>query len=71
MDHNRYGLTTPRKLGKAHERNRIKRRFREILRHLPAAPAGFDIVFNPRRPALQINFADLRSEVALVLGENG
>jgi len=71
IGHNRYGLTTPRKLGKAHERNRIKRRFREIIRDLRCDPAGFDVVINPRRSALGIEFAELRSELTFLLGEKG
>lgn len=60
----RFGLTTPRKLGKAHERNRIRRRIREILRRDHALfPRGKDIVLNPRRGALTRDWVDLRTEL--------
>jgi ribonuclease P protein component len=69
LEHSRFGLTTPRKLGKAHERNRIKRRIREILRTTrPLIPKGFDFVLNPRRSAIQCSSQELRNEVLALLG---
>jgi ribonuclease P protein component len=65
----RFGLTTPRKLGKAHERNRIRRRVRELLRTLePASKGGFDVVVNPRRSVHDRDFQELRSELLTLLG---
>jgi ribonuclease P protein component len=71
LEHSRFGLTAPRKLGKAHARNRIKRRVREILRTSRSAiPAGFDFVLNPRRSAKERNLKELRDEVMdLLTGE--
>jgi ribonuclease P protein component len=65
----RFGLTTPRKLGKAHDRNRIRRRVREILRtvHTPTKD-GFDVVVNPRRSVQERDFQELRSELLSLLG---
>jgi ribonuclease P protein component len=69
LSHSRFGLTTPRKLGKAHERNRAKRRIREILRtSRTAIPAGFDYVVNPRRSVVDRQFQELRAELIAVLG---
>jgi len=64
----RVGLTAGKVLGKAHERNRIKRRMREILRrHLDLLPPGFDIILHPRRAVLTIEFTKLDAEVVRIL----
>lgn len=64
----RVGLTAGKVLGKAHDRNRIKRRMREILRrHLDLLPAGFDLILHPRRSVLDIDFTKLDAEVVLIL----
>jgi ribonuclease P protein component len=56
----RVGVTTTKALGGAVVRNRIKRRIREIYRlHRPEIAAGWDVVINPRRPAIGVPFADL------------
>jgi ribonuclease P protein component len=60
----RFGLTTPKKLGKAHERNRIRRRVREILGRDSGAPGPVvDIVINPRRSVLTRDFEELGAEL--------
>jgi ribonuclease P protein component len=64
----RVGLTAGKVLGKAHERNRIKRRMREaIRRHVELLPAGFDLVFHPRRIVLTVEFAKLEAEIVRIL----
>jgi ribonuclease P protein component len=63
----RFGFTVPRALGKAVQRNRIRRRLREAVRtQLAAAPAHWSIVFNPRRTVLDAPFEDLRREVGRI-----
>lgn len=60
----RIGLTTGRVLGKAVERNRIRRRMREaVRRHAQDLPASVDVVLHPRRTVLEMEFARLQSEV--------
>jgi ribonuclease P protein component len=64
----RVGLTTGKVLGKAHERNRIKRRMREALRrHVHLLPAGVDLIFHPRRSVMTMEFTKLEAEVVRIL----
>ena len=64
----RVGLTAGKVLGKAHERNRIKRRMREALRrHVSLIPAGYDLILHPRRTVLTMEFAKLEAEVVRIL----
>ena len=64
----RVGLTVGKVLGKAHERNRIKRRMREVLRrHIDLLPVGFDLIFHPRRSVLTVEFTKLETEIVRIL----
>jgi ribonuclease P protein component len=64
----RVGLTAGKVVGKAHERNRIKRRMREALRrHVDLLPAGCDLILHPRRGVLTIEFGKLEAEVVRIL----
>jgi ribonuclease P protein component len=64
----RIGLTVGRVMGKAHVRNRIKRRLREAVRAEQAALKGLplDVVLHPRRTVETLPFEQLRAEVAEV-----
>jgi len=58
------GITTPRALGKAVARNRIKRRVREAVRsQIGRLDPQWSIVINPRRKALEAPFLELQREV--------
>ncbi len=64
----RVGLTAGKVLGKAHERNRIKRRMREALRrHIDLLPKGSDLILHPRRSVLTIEFTKLEAEIVRIL----
>jgi ribonuclease P protein component len=64
----RVGLTVGKVIGKAHERNRIKRRMREALRrHVHLLPAGFDLILHPRRTVLTVEFSQLEAEIVRIL----
>jgi ribonuclease P protein component len=60
----RVGLTAGKVLGKAHERNRIKRRMREaVRRHVAELPDGMDLILHPKRSVMTMDFGKLESEV--------
>ncbi len=64
----RVGLTVGKVLGKAHERNRIKRRLRDVLRrHVDQLPAGCDLILHPHRTVLTIEFTKLEAEIVRIL----
>jgi ribonuclease P protein component len=63
----RIGLTVGKVMGKAVDRNRIKRRMREAVRkNLPALTTPVDVILHPRRTVLDLDFAVLDREVANV-----
>ena len=60
----RIGFTLPRSLGGAVVRNRIKRRVREAVRlRLDRLSPQWEIVFNPRRRAMDATFESLTAEI--------
>jgi ribonuclease P protein component len=67
----RIGITVGRALGGAVERNRIRRRLRDAIRkHLASFHADLerrgtatDVVFNPKKAVLNMEFAKLEAEV--------
>jgi ribonuclease P protein component len=64
QDRPRVGFTTPRALGKAVIRNRIRRRVREAVRlRLDQLNPQCALVINPRRKALDAPFMEIQREV--------
>ena len=60
----RIGITVSRVLGKAVERVRIKRRIRNAVRlHLAMLKAPADLVINPKRAVLKVEFTKLEEEI--------
>lgn len=61
----RIGLTVGKAMGKAVDRNRIKRRMRDaVRRNLALLTAPVDVILHPRRAVLDLDFTDLANEVA-------
>ena len=64
----RVGFTVGRVLGGAVVRNRIKRRLREaVRRHLQALPGPVDLVINPKKSVLTLEFSLVLDEVGRAL----
>jgi ribonuclease P protein component len=66
----RVGLTVGKVLGGAVDRNRIKRRMREAVRHRRSALSGagaVDVVINPKKSVLTLEFPVLLEEVGRAL----
>ena len=70
---NRIGVTVSRMIKRAVDRNRARRRVREVARKemagadSPARGVGirYDVVLIARPAALEVSFADLRAEASL------
>lgn len=66
----RLGVSVTRKYGGAVERNRAKRRVREIFRRTPVPP-GLDVVVVPKREFPDASFADLDADLRATLARTG
>jgi ribonuclease P protein component len=61
----RVGFTVGKALGGAVQRNRMKRRLREAVRlSFPAVGPDVDVVINPKKSLLTIDFATVLNEVS-------
>ena len=69
---NRVGITVSKKLGKAHIRNRIRRRLREVYRiNEEKFQPGWDIVIVARSKALDAPFDQLVKSCLALAGKAG
>jgi ribonuclease P protein component len=68
LECSRFGMSVKKALGNAVERNRIRRRIREILRvHREEIVPGWDVVIHPSRSVLTQKFAKLETELLAML----
>ena len=63
----RFGFTVGKVLGGAVERNRIKRRLREAVRLRRVLLHGADVVINPKKSVLKLEFSVVLEEVGRAL----
>jgi ribonuclease P protein component len=68
-DHDRFGISTGRRLGGAVQRNRVRRRLREILRRSPNDSGhGWDVLVVARPPAVDASYDELQTALERLLG---
>jgi len=68
LDHDRYGISTGRRLGGAVQRNRVRRRLREILRSSPdPVGQGWDMLIVARPASVEVTFDELRTALERLL----
>jgi len=64
----RVGVAAGRSVGKAVQRNKAKRRLREIMRPLiPQIAPGHDLMLIARKPMIEADFAEVRRAVLTLL----
>ena len=66
----RYGFSVTKKVGKAVQRNRMRRLLKEIAR-LQSVKPGWDIIFIPRREAVTADYHQLEGTVIKLLTQAG
>ncbi len=68
----RVGLSTPRTLGGAVQRNRVRRRLRELLRtRLEAIGPGWDLLLIARPPAAEATQVELGAALDALVAQTG
>lgn len=66
------GFSVAKKIGKAHIRNLIKRRLRNIVRELvPCLPNDFNMVFIAKPGIENCTYSNIKEQVSLVLKKAG
>ncbi len=72
LDYSRFGFVVSKRLGKAVQRNKIKRRMREATRlRIGRIEPGFDLVFIARTPIAEVCFAKIEQTLERLLKKAG
>lgn len=71
MEENRVGFSISKKYGKAVERNKLRRRLKEILRKCEMDKAGYDFVFIARLGARELDYHALEKSVNHLFRKSG
>ena len=72
LDYSRFGFVVSNRLGKAVQRNKIKRRMREAARlRFPRIKPGFDLVFVARQPIRRASYAQIEQSLEYLLKKSG
>jgi ribonuclease P protein component len=72
LEYSRFGFVVSKRLGKATQRNKIKRRMREAVRRRMAyMKPGFDLVVIGRQPIRQASYAEIEHSLEQLLKKAG
>jgi len=67
----RFGMVTPKRFGKAVERNKFRRRIRELMRRSECLPPGIELVISVYKPLREIGFEIIKRTLKWALEKLG
>ena len=71
LGYNRVGFSISKRIGKAVQRNRIRRRLKEIIRLEKNLKKGYDLVFIARKAVIKRDYHQLVNDVRKLLKKAG
>jgi len=72
LEYSRFGFVVSKRLGKATQRNKLKRRMRELVRvRVPVIKPGYDIVIIARNRMSQASYLDIERSLVDLLKTAG
>lgn len=68
LDYNRVGFSVSKKVGNSVERNKVKRRMKEVYRlNTDKLKNGFDLIFIPKKNTVKASYLDIQSAMLHLL----